>query len=237
MNWTPIRAILQKEFKDYRRNPSILTAIALMPVIFFGVALGIILALPASVTSGFGLPLLYLLLIPTLMPSQTAAYSVIGEREQGTLEPVLTTPIRREEFLFGKALASLIPTLVLTYIALGILAACLAVVQPHKARVVLGSPEFAVILLFAPLLAGWSIWVATAISARTRDVRAAQGFASVAGLVPPTVIALIAFGIIPRSLAVWLAAGAALLLIDGLGYWRILPALFDRERLVTGGKP
>src|SRR5664279_578980 len=92
MNWTPIRAILQKEFKDYRRNPSILTAIALMPVIFFGVSLAIILALPASVTSGFGLPLLYLLLIPTLMPSQTAAYSVIGEREQGTLEPVLTTP-------------------------------------------------------------------------------------------------------------------------------------------------
>ncbi|WP_280724781.1 ABC transporter permease subunit [Kitasatospora sp. MAA4] len=38
-----------------------------------------------------------------------AANSVVGEREQGTLEPVLTTPIRREELLIGKAVANLIP--------------------------------------------------------------------------------------------------------------------------------
>jgi ABC-type Na+ efflux pump permease subunit len=234
MSWKPIRAILQKEFRDYRRNPSILMAVALMPVIFFGVSLAIVLALPASVASGFGLPLLYLLFIPTVMPSQTAAYSVVGEREQGILEPVLTTPIRREEFLFGKALASLVPTLVLTYVTLGILAACVAVAQPHKAAIVVRSPEFAVVLLFAPLLAGWSTWVATAISARTRDVRVAQGLASVASLVPLAIIALIAFGVVHRTLAVWLIAGAILLLLDGLGYWWILPALFDRERLVTG---
>src|SRR5215204_2517719 len=41
--------------------------------------------------------LLYMLGIPALVPTFTAPYSVVGEREQGTLEPVLTTPIRHEE--------------------------------------------------------------------------------------------------------------------------------------------
>ena len=54
-----------------------------------------------------GLSLLYMLLIPAIVPSALSAYSVVGEREQGTLEPILITPIRREEFLVGKALAAL----------------------------------------------------------------------------------------------------------------------------------
>ncbi len=236
MSWIRIRAIVRKEFKDYRRNRSIFWSMTLTPVIFFGVSLAIVLKLPASVASGFGLPLLYLLIIPVVIPSQTAAYAVIGEREQGTLEPVLTTPIRREEFLFGKALAALTPTLAITYIALGIFAACVAVAQPHKAGIVVHSPEFAVVLIFTPLLAGWSIWAAIAISTRSQDVRAAQGFASVLGLLPLTIIALVSFGVIPRTPFAWLIVGVVLLLVDGFGYWRILPGLFDRERLVTGTK-
>jgi hypothetical protein len=38
-----------------------------------------------------------------------AAYAIVGERQQGTLELVLTTPVRREEFLLAKALDALIP--------------------------------------------------------------------------------------------------------------------------------
>jgi ABC-type Na+ efflux pump permease subunit len=37
------------------------------------------------------------------VPTFVAACAVVGERQQGTLEPVLTTPIRREELLLGKA--------------------------------------------------------------------------------------------------------------------------------------
>jgi ABC-type Na+ efflux pump permease subunit len=236
MSWTRIRAMLLKELKDYRRNRSIFSAMAFTPLIFLVVSLVIVLRLPASVASGFGLPLLYMLLIPVVIPSQTAAYSVIGEREQGTLEPVLTTPIRREEFLFAKSLAAFIPTLAITYIMLAVFAAVVAIADPHKAGIVVRSPEFAVVLIFAPLLAGWSILAATAISTRTQDVRTAQGFASVAGLVPAAITALVAFGVIPRTLRTWLIIGVILLVIDVWGYRRVLPALFDRERLVTGSK-
>ena len=38
-----------------------------------------------------------MLVIPAVIPSTLASYSVVGEHDQGTLEPVLTTPIRSEE--------------------------------------------------------------------------------------------------------------------------------------------
>jgi hypothetical protein len=42
-------------------------------------------------------------LTPVLVPATMSAFSVVGEREQGTLEPVLTTPVSRSELLTGKA--------------------------------------------------------------------------------------------------------------------------------------
>src|SRR5207249_4744901 len=68
--------------------------------------------------------LLYMLGIPALVPAALAAYAVVGERQQGTLEPVLTTPIRREEFLLGKALASLLPSIVVAYAVYTAVLAC-----------------------------------------------------------------------------------------------------------------
>src|SRR5215472_1641558 len=42
-----------------------------------------------------GAPLAILLGIPAIVPATVSAYAVVGERQQGTLEPALTTPIRR----------------------------------------------------------------------------------------------------------------------------------------------
>jgi ABC-2 type transport system permease protein len=88
-------------------------------------------------------------------------------------------------------------------------------------------------LLFTPLLAGWAIWTGIAVSARSADVRVAQQL-SVLGSAPPLVIvALVSLNVItvPAALAVGLAA--ALLAVDLLA-WRVVAALLDRERLVTG---
>ena len=63
----------------------------------------------------------YMLVIPAIVPSTLSAYSVVGEREQGTLEPVLTTPIHREEFLIGNVLSAFVPALVIAYMVFGIL--------------------------------------------------------------------------------------------------------------------
>ena len=171
---------------------------------------------------------------PGLVPVFVAAYAVVGERQQGTLEPVLTTPIRREEFLLGKALACLVPSMVVAY---AVFAAFLAAVElfarPGVASALIQGPDLLVQVLFTPLLATWSIWVAIGISARMSDIRVAQQVGVLASLPPVLVAMLIALNVIHATLGLGLGLGAVLLLGDGLG-WRITAAAFDRERLVAG---
>src|SRR5262249_10365356 len=116
-----IHAVVGKELRDYRRKRSIVVSMAILPAVFLiQPTIAMFVASPSAVTDNYlSLPLLLLLLIPVIMPSTLAAYSVVGEREQGTLEPLLTTPIRRQEFIVGKATAVMVPTLVLSYFVFG----------------------------------------------------------------------------------------------------------------------
>src|SRR4029453_10251691 len=95
--------------------------------------------------------LLYMLAIPALVPTMIAAYAVVGERTQGTLEPILTTPIRRAEFLLGKALAALIPSVAVAYL---VYAAFLVVVELFVDRTVAAAllrwPDVLAQVLFTP---------------------------------------------------------------------------------------
>ena len=181
--------------------------------------------------------LLYLLLVPVVLPSTIAAYSVVGERDQGTLEPMLTTPIRREELLVGKAAAALIPAIGIAYLMLGIF---LAVVQfgasPVEATAVWHSPELLAEVFFIPLLAGWAIWIGLAISSKVSEVRIGQQLGILASFPPLIVIGLISFLAINPTFMLAASLGGALLVIDCAAYL-LVSKLFDRERLVTGTKP
>ena len=231
MSAARIGTMFRKELRDYRRNRSVVGAMAIMSSIELVVTILLILSLSPT-DPQIGAPLFFMLFIPTIIPAAVAAYSVVGEREQGTLEPVLTTPIRSEEFLIGKALAVLVPTLVIAYAADGLLLIFVGLFgQPGAASAVLRSSGLVLVLLFTPLSAGWSIWVGIAISVRSRDVRVAQQLGTVASLLPLVVLGLLSyFGVIEQSI---LVVAAALLVIDALG-WRIVAGMFDRERLVTG---
>lgn len=231
-----VRAIFRKELREYRRNRQILVSMAVLPLVFSVYPIIEILALPAS-ASGVLLhkePLVYMLAIPALVPSTVAAYAVAGERAQGTLEPALTTPIRREEFLLGKALAALVPVLAVSYGVLGVFAICIELfTQPSVASAVLRGPALLGQLLFTPLVAALSIWVGIAISARSSDPRVAAQLSILASVPSIAVTTVISLGGIHMTLSLALGLGAALLLVDGLG-WRIVSRMFDRERLITG---
>jgi ABC-type Na+ efflux pump permease subunit len=236
-SWTRAGAILHKELRDYRRNRFVIGTMAATPVLF--IILPAIQLIAANVTGRnlsvhVGLSLLYMLVIPVMMPSVVSAYSVVGEREQGTLEPVLTTPIRREEFLVGKALAAFVPTLVVSYAVFGIFLAVVGLFgHPAVVSAIYAGTHVLVQLLFTPLLAGWAIWVGIAVSARSTDVRVAQQL-SVLGSTPPlAIVALVSLNVITVSAALTIGLAAALLAIDLLA-WRAVAAMFDRERLVTG---
>jgi ABC-type Na+ efflux pump permease subunit len=239
-SWKRVRAIMVKELTDYRRNRFVMVfTMTLLPLIFIVAPTIQLLTAPAVATTSkldarIGISLLYMLLIPAIVPSTVSAYSVVGEREQGTLEPILITPIRREEFLVGKALAVLVPTLVVAYAIFGVFLA-VAVLFAHagiRSAIFAGS-HIPVQVLFTPLLAGWSIWVGIAISARSSDVRVAQQLSVLANIPPIGIVALMSFNVITASTAVAVLLAAALLAVDVLG-WRAVAAMFDRERLITG---
>lgn len=238
-SWARAGAIVQKELRDYRRNRYVIYTMALLPLVFLVIPIVELFAVHVAAASArfdarIGLSLLYMLIEPAIIPSVLSAYSVVGEREQGTLEPVLTTPIRREEFLVGKAVAAFLPALVVAYVIFGVFLAAVALfADPAIASAVFERDHLLVQVLFTPLVAGWSVWAGIAISTRVSDVRAAQQLATVASLPPLGIAALMQFNVITPSVGLALGLAGALLVIDGLA-WRVVAAMFSRERLVTG---
>jgi len=234
-----LRAVVGKELRDYRRKRSIVVAMAILPAIFLvQPTLSVFLASPSTTSASYySLPLLLLLLIPVITPSTLAAYSVVGEREQGTLEPLLTTPIRRQEFILGKAAAVMIPTAALSYTVFGLfLAAVWLFANPAIASDVFDQgPVLVTLLLFTPLLAGWAIVVGMAVSVRASEIRVAQQLGMIASFPPLGVVVLLGIGTIHPTFAVAVEFAIGLLVVGALAL-RLVSRMFDRERLVTGAR-
>jgi ABC-2 type transport system permease protein len=149
-------AIFRKELREYRRTGNIVTAMVVLPLIYLIQPLVVVFALPASAAARLSHQhlLLYLLGIPAIVPAMIAAYAVVGERQQGTLEPVLTTPIRREELLLGKALAALVPSVVIALAVYAFYPTCVELfARPAVASALLRGPDMLAQVLFTPPLA------------------------------------------------------------------------------------
>ena len=242
MSATRVGAVIRKELAEFGRNRFILTTTAVFPIVFLVSPTAQILAIKDTalstvlenrVETGLFLPLL----IPVFVPAILSAYAVVGEREQGTLEPVLTTPISRVEFLLGKAAAIFAPAIGISYLMFGVFVAITQfAATPAVATAVLHAPQLPAALVFIPLLAAWAIWVGLAISARATDTRVAQQLSILASLPPVAVTALMSFEVIPPTFTVAAALAGGLLVIDSLACFAVAQA-FDRERLITGTKP
>ncbi|HJQ73866.1 MAG TPA: ABC transporter permease subunit [Gaiellaceae bacterium] len=239
MSLERIGAVVRKELRDFRRNRFLVGTMAVLPFVFLISPTITLLRLPASSASSVvdravGGSSLLLFVVPAVIPPIMAAYSVIGERDQGTLEPFLTTPIRREELLLAKALAVFIPSVAVAY---GIYFAFALVVRFGAAHVVSAAvwhtPQLLAQLVFTPLIATWAIWVGIAMSVRARDVRVAQQLATLASLPMLGITTLITFRVIEPSVRLAVTLAAVLLVID-IRAWRFVSKLFDRERLITG---
>ena len=60
--------------------------------------------------------LIFLLMIPAMVSSLISAASIIMEKENNTLEPILATPVKTSELLLGKTLTALIPAFIISTI-------------------------------------------------------------------------------------------------------------------------
>lgn len=250
--------ILRKEFVEIVQQRILLFSILLPPLLFaviplFSLQLGSnsngSRASSLAVPSLQGLTLheytqglvgtefsnLYILL-PMIIPSIIAAYSIIGEKINHTLEPVLATPVRRWQLLMGKILAALLPAMIVTWISGGIFIAELAIFTDANVVSHVVTPGWLILFIACtPFLGLIAVAIMTAISSRVNDTRTAQQL-SIWAVVPflglvlgelsghfeLTVQAAIIATIILIPLAIVLTWGAA--------------QLFQRETILTRWK-
>ena len=66
---------------------------------------------PSELAGAFAVQqfLVFFLLMPAYIPLAIATFSIIGEKQARSLEPVLAAPIRTVELLSGKVIAALVP--------------------------------------------------------------------------------------------------------------------------------
>lgn len=234
-----VAAVVRREVRDFRRNRFVIVTMAVTPIVFLITPMITLFKIPDSTAGSpargaVGVISLFLLIVPTVIPPVIAAYSVVGERDQGTLEPVLTSPVQASELLLGKALAVFIPSVAIAYVMYAIVLISVRFGAAHVVRdVIFHPPQLIAQILFAPLLALWSIWACIGISTRATDVRVAQQLGTLAGLPLLAFTSLISFQLITPSVPLAAGLALALLALDIVG-WRIVSQLFDPERLITG---
>jgi ABC-2 type transport system permease protein len=243
--------ILRKEFREIRQQRILLYSILLPPLLFVVLPLIFLQRVGnGSNASKLHVPSLQGLtvheytqgLVGTefsnilIVPSIIAAYSIIGEKSNRTLEPLLATPVRRWQLLAGKILAALLPAVLVTWVSGGLFIAELAIVTDANvvSHVVTGG-WLILFLAGTPLLGLIAVSVMTAISSRVNDTRTAQQL-SIWAVVPIIGIILGELsGQFELTVSVSVIACLILILVALLLTWGATQ-LFQRETILTRWK-
>lgn len=177
--------------------------------------------------------LVFFLLMPAYIPLSIATFSIIGEKQARSLEPVLAAPIRTVELLAGKAIAALVPGVLaglVTYVIFVLLAS--VVYGPNLFGVVTDPSWLAGVFLLGPAVGLLSVVAGVIVSARVNDPRVAQQIGGVI-IVPVIGIVLVqATGAVLVGAIGYLVLATLILLVALVGL-RIGVRLFDREAILT----
>ncbi|WP_119697831.1 ABC transporter permease subunit [Microbacterium halotolerans] len=176
----------------------------------------------------------FFLVIPVMTASITASSSLVGEKERRTIEGLLYTPLSNRELVLAKVLGSVIPSVMLTWIAFVIYAVIVGVLgAPMMGGIFFPTWTWAVlIMLLVPLVGFLATSVIVAVSGRSTTMQGAQGTAM---FVVFPILALVvgqATGLMLFNVGVALIAAAVLVLADVLAFVLVV-ARFQREHIVT----
>lgn len=235
-----LKVLILKEWSELFRIKMVLYGCLFMPLFMGGFAGYMVWqgrSLPPEGQGAlFNAALLYFLILPVMIPVTLGVYSVVGEKEQGTLEPLLATPLSDLELFLGKSIVAVVPAVFLTWAVFGLfLLAASRMIPGGIPEGVLGLPWLLSIYALSPLMAQFAALVAMIISSRSTDSRAAYQFAGLA--VVPSLIPLIVYS--ARLTAVDLKfvgiEGGALLIVNAVLLFLGIK-LFRREEILTRWK-
>lgn len=120
--------------------------------------------------------LVLFVIIPATLPTIIASYSIVGEKNNRSLEPILATPTTDGEILAGKILSSFVPSMGSTLIAFfsGTILIDIAFFYLLGFMPLPTLNWILVIILLAPTATLMSILALVLVSSKVTDVRAAQ---------------------------------------------------------------
>lgn len=228
-----------------RKRRSILAAVIALPL---GVAIGfpqivrlIVDSSPpvgaATITSFVNAFSFWFVIAGAVLPTTIGAYSVVGEKVEKSLEPLLATPSTDGEILLGKVLAAFLPTMIAIWAGAGLYMVMIDRITEASLGY-LYYPNLTIaaqILVLAPLVAIVAIEASIAVSSRVQDVRSAQQTAGI--LFMPFILLYVAAEaqIFPLNAENSLILAGVLAAI-ALGLFPLGRRLFDREQILTRWK-
>jgi len=239
MSWK----IAHKELKVIRRKRSILFYTIVLPLLIavvfsFVLKSQIANGIPETISLGAESIIYLFVILATVLPSTIAAYSIVGEKVEKTLEPLLATPTTDGEILLGKSIASFIPPVLSVWVGASIF---MSLTDYFFINGGLGYYYFpnwnagVMLLLLVPLAAVLSIEVAVIISSRVSDVRGANQMAGLMFIPFVAVFFAGAEGIFTFSIANLLIFSVILLFTDAI-LFLLSRSTFNREEILTKWK-
>jgi ABC-2 type transport system permease protein len=252
-------AVFRKELMEILRNRLLLFSLVPLPLIFVIIPLAIVYftgdapvspqeaEMYARLSPEFaamdprlvvqiviiGQMMFMFLLIPMIVPMTIAAFSIIGEKQSRSLEPLLATPVRTWELLLGKAMAAVLPAIAVTWIAYGIVLVGMRILaHPVVFASVASGMWLLAILIIAPLLALLAVNIGVLISSRVNDTRVAQQIGGILVLPLVGLGVLQTAGVILYNLPMF-AAGAAVIAALAALVLAAAVRLFNRETILT----
>jgi len=240
--------IASKELSIFRRKKSIFYSVIIFPI-FASIGLPLLvhyimarsgsvspddIAALLSVINAFAF---FFIIGAGTLPTAIASYSIIGEKQEQSLEPLLATPTTDGEILLGKSIGALLPPLVAIWIGAVIFMALIDYfLFGLLGRLYYPNPVIAVImLLLVPLAATTAVEVSVIISSRVNDVRTAQQLGSLIVIPFALIYVLGEVNAFPLTVPYLLVLSAVILVID-IGLFRLSTATFNREEILTSWK-
>jgi ABC-2 type transport system permease protein len=237
MNWQNVATIARKDITIMMTRRSLRIALVALPL---GLSVLFSQIIARSSIPADQLPktlnafLFFFMIYTGALPATLASYSMVGEKVERSLEPLLATPASDGEILLGKALAALGPPLVVMWAGM----ITLMTLCDVNTRATLGYLYFpnwmAAVTVFAvaPLLASIAVAFSVLMSARVSEVRTAQQLGALTAI--PGVVLYI--GLITGAFTLDLASLAVLcgvLAAVDIGLALAARATFHREEILT----
>jgi len=239
-------SVASKDFETFKKRRGVLYATFAFPLgIAFGFP-GILVAIEnvagAGVISASSAPFLnafsfWFVIGAASLPAGIASYSIVGEKIQKSLEPLLATPMSDSEILLGKCIASFVPPIAAIYAS----SLIYMTLMDEITRTGLGylyypNLAFGIILLpLAPLASILTIELTVILSARANDVRSVQQFTGILFLPFMIIYVMTEIGVIQLNTINLLIMSGIFLLADLLLFY-LSTKTFKREEILTRWK-